>query len=174
MSEDLRYPIGEFDRNFEISPEARQQRIQILKELPSNLAAAVAGLNDEQLDTEYRPGGWTIRQTAHHVPDSHSNALIRFKWALTEDTPAIKAYYEDRWAMLGDSKLPVDVSLRLVQAIHERWVALLASMSEEDYQRKFVHPETGEWTLDGVLALYAWHSRHHTAHITRLRERNGW
>jgi len=174
MSEDLRYPIGEFDRNFEISPEARQQRIQILKELPSNLAAAVAGLNDEQLDTEYRPGGWTVRQTAHHVPDSHSNALIRFKWALTEDTPAIKAYYEDRWAMLGDSKLPVDVSLRLVQAIHERWVALLASMSEEDYQRKFVHPETGEWTLDGVLALYAWHSRHHTAHITRLRERNGW
>jgi len=174
MSEDLRYPIGEFDRNFEISPEARQQRIQILKELPSNLAAAVAGLNDEQLDTEYRPGGWTVRQTAHHVPDSHSNALIRFKWAMTEDTPAIKAYYEDRWAMLGDSKLPVDVSLRLVQAIHERWVALLASMSEEDYQRKFVHPETGEWTLDGVLALYAWHSRHHTAHITRLRERNGW
>jgi len=174
MSEDLRYPIGEFDRNFDVSPEASRQRIQVLRELPAKLAAAVADLNDEQLDTEYRPGGWTVRQTAHHVPDSHSNALIRFKWALTEDTPAIKAYYEDRWATLGDSKLPVDVSLRLVQAIHERWVALLESMSEEDFQRKFIHPETGEWTLDGVLALYAWHSRHHTAHITRLRERNGW
>jgi len=174
MSEDLRYPIGEFDRNYEISPDARRHRIQILRELPSNLATAVAGLNDEQLDTEYRPGGWTIRQTAHHVPDSHANALIRFKWALTEDTPAIKAYYEDLWARLGDSKLPVDVSLRLVQAVHERWVTLLESMSEDDYQRKFIHPETGEWTLDGVLALYAWHSRHHTAHITRLRERNGW
>jgi len=171
---DLRYPIGDFDPNYEITPEARHQRIHVLRELPANLAAAVAGLNDEQLDTEYRPGGWTVRQTAHHVPDSHSNALIRFKWALTEETPAIKAYYEDRWAMLGDSKLPVDVSLRLVQAIHERWVALLESMSEDDFQRKFIHPETGEWTLDGVLALYAWHSRHHTAHITRLRERNGW
>jgi len=174
MSEDLRYPIGKFDSNYEISSVARRERIQVLRELPSNFAAAVAGLSDEQLDTEYRPGGWTVRQTAHHVPDSHSNALIRFKWALTEDTPAIKAYYEDRWAILGDSKLPVDVSLRLVQAVHERWVALLESMSEDDYLRKFIHPETGEWTLDGVLALYAWHSRHHTAHITRLCERNGW
>ena len=171
---DLRYPIGQFDRNFETSAEARLQRIQILKDLPEKFAAAVAGLNDEQLDTPYRPSGWTVRQTAHHVPDSHGNALIRFKWALTEDEPTIKAYYEDRWAELGDSKLPVDVSLRLLTAIHERWVALVDSMSEADYQRKFHHPESGEWTLDGVLALYAWHSRHHTAHITSLRERNGW
>src|SRR3954464_4365391 len=131
---DLRYPIGEFDRNFEISPDARRERIQILVELPEKLAAAVAGLNDQQLDTEYRPGGWTVRQTAHHVPDSHANALTRFKWALTEDSPTIKAYFEDRWAMLGDAKLPVDVSLRLVQAIHERWVALIESLSESDFQ----------------------------------------
>jgi uncharacterized damage-inducible protein DinB len=174
MSEDLRYPIGEFDRNFEISPEARRQRIQTLRELPVKLAAAVDGLDDSQLDTEYRPGCWTVRQTAHHIPDSHSNALIRFKWALTEDSPAIKAYYEDRWALLDDTKLPVDVSLRLIQAVHERWVALLESMSDADFERKFIHPETGEWTLEGALALYAWHSRHHTAHITSLRERNGW
>lgn len=174
MSADLRYPIREFDRNHEVSAEARRQRIQTLKELPAKLAAAVEGLNDTQLDTEYRPGGWTVRQTAHHVPDSHSNALIRFKWALTEDSPAIKAYYEDRWALLGDSKLPVDVSLRLIQAVHDRWVGLLESISDADFERKFFHPETGEWTLEGALALYAWHSRHHTAHITRLRERNGW
>src|SRR3954469_16021910 len=132
MSENLSYPIGEFDRNFEISPTARLSRIQILTDLPDKLTAAVSGLTDEQLDTEYRPGGWTVRQTAHHVPDSHSNALIRFKWALTEDAPPIKAYYEDRWAMLGDSKMPVDVSLRLLAAVHERWVALLNSMSDDD------------------------------------------
>ena len=174
MSEDLRYPIGEFERNFDISPEARERRIQTLIDLPSKLETAVAGLTDEQLDTEYRPGGWTVRQTAHHIPDSHSNALIRFKWALTEDSPAIKAYYEDRWATLGDSKMPIEVSLRLIQAVHDRWVALLRSMSEDDFKRTFHHPETGEWTLEGVLALYDWHSRHHTAHITSLRDRTGW
>ncbi len=174
MPEDLRYPIGDFDRNFEISPAARQERIQAIRELPSKLAAAVQGLDDRQLDTEYRPGGWTVRQTAHHVPDSHANALIRFKWALTEDSPAIKAYHQDRWAELGDTKLPVDVSLRLVSAIHERWVALLESMTDADFGRTFIHPETGDWTLEGVLALYAWHGRHHSAHITSLRERMGW
>ena len=174
MSIDLRYPIGKFDRNFEVSPGARRERIQTLKDLPANLAAAVAGLDDSQLDTEYRLAGWTVRQTAHHVPDSHANALIRFKLALTEDLPTIRPYYEDRWAMLGDAKLPVDVSLRLIAAVHERWVALLESMSEQDYQRKLIHPESGEWTLDGFLAMYAWHSRHHTAHITSLRDRMGW
>src|SRR5437762_1279027 len=110
--QDLRYPIGEFDRNFEVSSEARRKYIQTLKDLPADLTAAVAGLDDSQLDTEYRPGGWTVRQTVHHVPDSHANALIRFKLALTEDTPTIRPYYEDRWAKLGDAKLPVDVSLR--------------------------------------------------------------
>src|SRR4051812_33139585 len=171
---DLRYPIGEFDRNFEISPEARRQRIETLIDLPSKLTAALAGLDDNQLDTEYRPGGWTVRQTAHHVPDSHANALIRFKLALTEDAPTIRPYFEDRWALLGDAKLPVDVSLRMISAIHERWVALLESMTEEDYQRKLIHPESGDWTLDGFLALYDWHSKHHTAHITSLRDRMGW
>jgi len=174
MSEDLRYPIGKFDRNFEVSSEARAQRIQTIKDLPARLTAAVAGLDESQLDTEYRPDGWTVRQTVHHVPDSHANALIRFKLALTEDTPTIRPYYEDRWAQLGDAELPVDVSLRLIRAVHERWVALLESMSEDDYQRKLVHPESGEWTLDEFLALYDWHSKHHTAHITSLRERMGW
>jgi hypothetical protein len=174
MSEDPRYPIGEFDRNFELSPEARRERIQTLKDLPANLAAAVDGLTEELLDTEYRPGGWTVRQVAHHVPDSHANALIRFKLALTEDAPTIRPYYEDRWAMLGDAKLPVDVSLKLIEGIHERWTALLESMSEDDYQRKVIHPESGEWILDGFLALYDWHSKHHVAHITSLRERMGW
>jgi uncharacterized damage-inducible protein DinB len=174
MTDELRYPIGEFDRNFEVSQDARQDRIETLTDLPTKLTAAVSGLTNEQLDTQYRPGGWTVRQTAHHVPDSHANALIRFKWALTEDTPTIKPYFEDRWADLGDSKMPVDVSLRLLQAVHERWVALLNSMSEDDYQRKFHHPESGEWTLDGVLAQYAWHSLHHTAHIMSLRGRMGW
>jgi uncharacterized damage-inducible protein DinB len=174
MNTDLRYPIGQFDRNVDISPELRQQRIQVLSDLPATFAAAVADLTEEQLDTPYRPGGWTIRQTAHHVPDSHLNAYIRFKWTLTEDEPTIKAYHEDRWAMLGDSRGPVDVSLRLLSSVHERWTALLETMTDDDYQRKLHHPESGEWTLDMMLGLYAWHSRHHTAHITSLRERMDW
>ena len=174
MSEDLRYPVGKFDADFEVSPTARIRRLQTIKELPSKLSAAVEGLDEAQLDTEYRPDGWTVRQVAHHVPDSHANALIRFKLALTEDKPTIRPYYEDRWALLGDAKLPVDVSLRLTSAIHERWVALLESMTEDDFNRKLIHPESGEWTLDGFLALYDWHSKHHVAHITGLRSRMGW
>jgi len=175
MSEDLRFPIGEFDRNFEITPAAREERMRTVRELPHRMRDAVAGLSEEQLDTEYRPSGWTVRQTVHHVADSHSNSLTRFKLALTEDEPpTIRPYYEDRWAELGDSKMPIDVSLNLIDGIHARWVALMDSMSDEDFERKFIHPETGEWTLDAALALYAWHSRHHTAHITKLRERMGW
>ncbi|MFL6373968.1 MAG: YfiT family bacillithiol transferase [Pyrinomonadaceae bacterium] len=175
MSEDLRYPIGEFDRNFELSPAARLERTATIRELPQKMRDAVAGLSEEQLDTEYRPDGWTVRQTVHHVADSHSNSLTRFKLALTEDEPpTIRPYYEDRWAELGDSKLPIDVSLNLIDGLHTRWVALMDSMSDADFNKKFIHPETGEWTLDGALALYAWHSRHHTAHITSLRERMGW
>lgn len=175
-AEDLRYPIGEFERrDLELSPELRQARIATIADLPASLRTAVEGLDDRQLDTEYRPGGWTIRQVVHHVPDSHANAFIRFKLALTEDEPpTIKPYMEDRWAMLGDAKMPVEVSLKLIEAIHERWVALLDSMSYSDYQKKFIHPETGEWTLDAALALYSWHSMHHTAHITHLRDRMGW
>jgi hypothetical protein len=175
MPDDLRYPIGEFDRNFEISPLARSERMRTIAELPATLASAVTDLSEEQLDTEYRPGGWTVRQTVHHVADSHANSLIRFKLALTEDEPpTIRPYYEDRWAELGDSKLPVDISLRMLESIHGRWMALMGSMAEDDFKRSFIHPETGEWTLEGALALYAWHSKHHTAHITKLRERQGW
>jgi uncharacterized damage-inducible protein DinB len=148
--------------------------MQTIADLPSNLAAAVDDLDESQLDTPYRDGGWTVRQTVHHVADSHANALIRFKLALTEDTPTIRPYMEDQWATLGDCKLPVDVSLRLNDALHQRWVAVLDAMSEADFQRKLIHPESGEWTLENFLAMYAWHAKHHTAHITSLRERNGW
>jgi len=175
MSDDLRFPIGEFDRNFPLSSGARQERTVVIRELPQRMRDAVAGLSAEQLDTEYRPGGWTVRQTVHHVADSHANSLTRFKLALTEDEPpTIRPYYEDRWAELGDNKLPIDVSLKMIDGMHARWVALMESMSEEDFAKKFIHPETGEWTLDAALALYAWHSKHHTAHITSLRDRMGW
>lgn len=175
MTNDRRYPIGEFDRNYEVSPSATAARIQIIKDLPSAISDAIAGLNEAQLDTEYRPEGWTVRQTVHHIADSHSNSLTRFKLALTEDEPpTIRPYYEERWAELADSKLPVDVSLKMIEAIHTRWAALLDSMTDDDFKREFIHPETGNWPLEGALALYAWHSQHHTAHITRLRERNGW
>jgi len=173
-AQNLRYPIGQFDRSA-IDPARRAEYTKTINELPSMIASSVSGLDDKQLDTPYRPGGWTVRQTVHHVADSHSNSLIRFKLALTEDeAPTIKPYYEDRWAELGDSKLPVAVSLKLIDTLHARWVALLESMTDADFAKTFIHPETGEWTLDGALALYAWHSRHHTAHITRLREREGW
>lgn len=170
--QDLRFPIGEFDlANF----ASRRTNVETIRELPAKLVAAVDGLSDEQLDTEYRPGGWTVRQTVHHVADSHSNSLTRFKLALTEDTPpTIKPYYEERWAELGDSRLPVDVSLGMIEAIHTRWVALLGSMSDDDFKREFIHPETGNWPLENALALYAWHSLHHTAHITHLRVRMNW
>ena len=175
MENDLRYPIGDFDRNYEVSSTARAARIAIIAELPAAVAKAVRDLTENQLDTEYRPGGWTVRQTVHHIADSHSNSLSRFKLALTEDEPpTIKPYFEDRWAELADSKLPVDVSLKMIEAIHTRWVALLDAMSDEDFKREFIHPETGNWPLEGALALYAWHSQHHTAHIVKLREFNSW
>ena len=172
QEQDLRFPIGKFDiANY----SSRAENINTIANLPANITTAVDGLTDEQLDTRYRPDGWTIRQTVHHLADSHANSIIRFKLALTEDeAPTIRPYYEERWAELGDSKLPVDVSLQMIDAIHTRWLSLLHSMTDDDFQREFVHPETGNWTLEKVLALYAWHSRHHTAHITRLREREGW
>lgn len=169
---ELSYPIGKF----EVSNFAdRAQNLRTIEELPARIRASVAGLNDAQIDTPYRPDGWTVRQTVHHVADSHMNSQIRFKLALTEDEPpTIKPYYEERWAELADSKLPIDVSLSMIDAIHTRWMAFLDAMSEADFKRTFIHPETGEWTLDGALALYAWHSLHHTAHITSLRTRSGW
>ena len=172
MTRDLSYPIGKFDPT---SYADRATNTATIIDLPKGLAAAVKGLSDNQLDTPYRPGGWTVRQTVHHIADSHLNSVIRFKLALTEDaTPTITPYQEDRWAELGDSKLPVDASLKMIDGIHTRWQGLLASMSEDDYQKKFIHPESGEWTLERTLGLYAWHSKHHTAHITKLRERMSW
>lgn len=172
ISSDPRYPIGKFDPD---SGAARHEHIQTIRELPAKLAAAVRGLSDEQLDTPYRVGGWTLRQTVHHVADSHVNSLCRFKLALTEnDPPTIRPYYEDRWAELADSKLPVDISLRLIEGVHARWAALLESMTDEQFARTFIHPESGHWKLEDALAMYAWHSRHHTAHITNLRDQNGW
>lgn len=169
---DLRFPIGRFD------PEAftdRAGNVQAISDLPKKLDQAVRGLTESQIDTPYRPDGWTVRQTVHHLADSHANSLIRFKLALTEDeAPTIRPYYEDRWAELVDNRLPVEVSLKMIDSIHARWTALLESMSDAEFQRKFIHPETGEWSLEKALAMYAWHSQHHTAHITGLRERMGW
>ena len=169
---DLRFPIGKFDLE---AYSSREENINTLANLPANLTTAVDGLSDEQLDTPYRPDGWTLRQTVHHVADSHINTLCRFKLALTEDeAPTIRPYYEERWAELPDSKLPVNVSLAIIDGVHTRLVEILRGMSEADFAREFVHPETGNWTLEKALALYAWHSRHHTAHITSTRERNVW
>jgi hypothetical protein len=174
MEQDLRYPIGPLTFA-PPSPEVRRAAIADVAALPGKLRAAVAGLADAQLDTPYRPGGWTVRQVAHHVPDSHMNAYVRFKLAVTEDTPTIKPYDEAAWAELADVKtVPVATSLALLEAVHERWVALLRSLSEADWARTFKHPELGVVPLEKNLALYAWHGRHHVAHVTSLRERMGW
>jgi hypothetical protein len=153
----------------------RAAHLETLRMLPERLRAAVRGLSDPQLDTPYRPEGWTLRQVVHHVADSHANCYIRFKLALTEDWPTIKPYDEVAWANLSDSRrLPVEVSLAMLEALHGRWVALLESMSEEDFHKGYVHPEQGRQILAKALALYDWHSRHHTSHITSLRARQGW
>jgi hypothetical protein len=172
--EDLRFPVGRFSPQPGSTRETRAAHIQTLRMLPESLREAVSGLSDSQLDTPYRDGGWTVRQVVHHLPDSHANCYIRFKLALTEDSPTIKPYDEAAWAKLADSSLPVGVSLSLLAALHGRWVALLESMSEVDFHKGFVHPEQGRQTLSNVLAIYDWHSRHHTAHITNLRARQGW
>ena len=169
----LSYPIGQFDKS-SIDPDRRAEYIQTIVDLPAKLREAVSNLDESQIDTPYRPGGWNVRQTVHHVADSHMNALTRIKLALTEETPTIRPYHEDRWANLADSKLPVEVSLNLIDGIHQRWAVLLNSISNDDFHRTLIHPESGEWTIEGILAMYAWHSKHHTAHITKLRERNNW
>lgn len=174
MSEDLSYPIGKFDSNFEATAELRRKFIGEVAELPEKLRDAVENLSDEQLDTPYRPEGWTVRQTIHHVADSHLNAFTRFKLALTEDFPTIRPYFEDRWAKLADSHSPINFSMQIIEGVHARWTALLNSMSEEDFQRRLNHPESGEWTLGKMLGQYAWHGKHHTAHIVSLKNRNGW
>jgi uncharacterized damage-inducible protein DinB len=174
MNEDLRYPIGTFDKNIVITPAVRDGFIKTILNLHDNLTRAISGLNEGQLDTPYQPEGWTVKQTVHHIADSHINSFVRFKLALTEDAPTIRPYFEDRWAELPDSRMPVDVSMQIIQGVHLRWAKILMEMSEEDYRRTLIHPESGEWTLEKFLALYDWHSRHHTAHITHLRARSGW
>jgi DinB family protein len=165
---DLQYPIGRFTFPQSTTAEQRQAWIREIARTPQELRAAVAHLTPERLDTPYRPGGWTARQVVHHVPDSHMNAFVRFKLALTEDQPTIKPYDEARWAALADAALPVEPSLDLLDALHVRWTQLLELMSERDYRRTFAHPESGVWRLDQCLAQYAWHGRHHVAHIMSL------
>jgi uncharacterized damage-inducible protein DinB len=172
--DELRYPIGHFTPPASYTSEVRTEGIETLRLLPQRLRAAVAGLDASQLDTPYREGGWTVRQVVHHVADSHANAYIRFKLALTEDWPTIKPYDEGAWANLADSGQPIEGSLAMIEALHGRWVALLQALAEEDFQRGYTHPQMGRQSLATALALYDWHSRHHTAHITTLRTRQGW
>ena len=172
--EDLSYPIGRFTPQTP-SAERRTRAVADIGALPGHLSTAVRSLNDAQLDTPYRPGGWTVRQVVHHVADSHMNAFVRLKLALTEDRPTVSAYDEKKFAALADMKLPVAVSLELVRSLHARWLAIYGTMKDDDWQRMFVHPEyTDPLTLDWQVQMYGWHSRHHVAHITALRQREGW
>ena len=172
---DPRYPIGDFQMPAAVTPALRQEAIQKIAETPAKFRAAVKGLTEAQLETPYRDGGWTVRQLVHHVPDSHMNAYVRFKLALTESTPTIKPYDEDKWARLADTpSTPIEVSLALLESLHTRWVVLLRSMAADDFSRKLIHPERGERNIDWLLFIYAWHGPHHTAHITELRKQNGW
>lgn len=172
---DLRYPVGEFNFSGTQSPDQRAVLIAEIADTPERMRAAIHGLTREQLDTPYRPGGWTVRQVVHHVPESHMHSYIRFKLAITEDEPAIKPYFENRWAQLQDAlDSPIEPSLDLLEALHRRWVWFLRSLNDEDFDRTFQHPEQGVVSLKKNVALYAWHGRHHVAHITALRERMGW
>jgi len=172
---DPRYPIGKFNRVSSLNAAERAAAIDQVAAAPAQFRRAVMGLTPAQLDTPYRDGGWTVRQVAHHVPDSHMNAYLRFKFGLTEDAPAIKTYEEKDWAKTPEvAATPVEVSLALLEALHLRWVTLLRAMTPEQFARTIKHPEMGPSSLDTMLALYAWHGRHHTAHVTSLRERMGW
>jgi uncharacterized damage-inducible protein DinB len=172
---DPRYPIGKFNPPELISSEDRRKAIHTLAEMPGKLREALDGLDDAQLDTPYREGGWTVRQVVHHVPDSHVNALVRLKLALTEDKPTIKPYNEAAWAELADSKAaPIESSQLLLDSVHARWDRLWRSLKPEHFARVLVHPENGERNVDWLLFLYEWHGRHHTAHITELRKQKGW
>jgi len=172
---DLRYPIGKFTPDPDVTPEKRQQWIADLVEAPSLFRKAVAGLTEAQLDTPYREGGWTVRQVVHHMADSHVHNLVRFRLALTEENPAITGSNTNKLAELPDAKTgPVEVSLALLEAIHNRWVLLLRAMTPADFARTFRRPDGQQVALDRALQTYAWHGKHHAAHITHLRERMGW
>jgi uncharacterized damage-inducible protein DinB len=172
---DPRYPVGKFAMPTGITPALRQTAIEEIANSPANVRAAVAGLTDPQLDTPYREGGWTVRQVVHHIADSHMNAYVRLRLALTESEPTIKPYQEADWARLEDAQhAPVEISLNLLEPLHDRWVRLLRSVTPEQYARPVRHPESGLRNVDWLLFLYAWHGRHHTAHITELRKQKGW
>ena len=171
---DLRYPAGEFDVRAPITPEMRGPAIDVIATLPAQVRAQTAGLSEARLDTPYRPGGWTVRQVVHHVADSHMNAYIRTKLAVTEDHPTIKPYDQDAWAALPDMRLPIDGSLDVLAGVHQRWVTVWRALTPDQFARTFNHPELGALTLDTLLQLYSWHSRHHLGHITALRAREGW
>ncbi|HEV2176257.1 MAG TPA: bacillithiol transferase BstA [Terriglobia bacterium] len=172
---DLRFPVGKFKWEGPITNQQRHHFIGDIEQTPARLRDAVKGLTGQQLDTPYREGGWTVRQVVHHLPDSHLNSYTRFRLALTEDAPTIKPYDEKKWAELADARTaPIEISLNLLESLHHRWAMLLRSLKTEDWARTFRHPERGPMTLDQNLALYAWHGRHHVAHITSLRERMGW
>jgi uncharacterized damage-inducible protein DinB len=172
---DPRYPVGRYRPEREIDADQRADWIQQIADAPARFRQAVDGLSDDQLDTPYRDGGWTVRDLVHHLPDSHMNAYIRVKLGLTEESPSIKTYDEAAWAVLPEPGItPPEVSLALLDAVHVRWVNTLRTMGEGDWSRTIQHPEWGAMRLDQLLGLYAWHGRHHVAHVTRLRERNGW
>src|SRR5580700_5353746 len=172
---DPRYPVGKFHYEGAPNEEQKQVFLEEIAHTPAKLRAAVRGLSETQLDTEYRPGGWTVRQVVHHMPDSHLNSYVRFKLALTEDEPTIKPYDETLWAKLNDSQeTPIEVSLTLLEALHKRWITLLRGMHPEDFARRLKHPERGTMTLDDALTTYSWHGKHHVAHITSLRHRMSW
>jgi hypothetical protein len=173
--ETLKYPVGKFKNPAEFSDALIREWIQIIEQMPEKLRKETEQLVDAQLDTPYREGGWTVRQVVHHLADSHLNSFMRFKLSLTEDTPTIKPYKQDAWAELADVKAPANVSVDLLDALHRRWVILMRSMSETDWKKKFHHPESNKnFELRSIAALYAWHCNHHLAHITSLKERNGW
>lgn len=173
--QDLRYPIGKFVRGEALTDVQRPALIQQIADAPAHLRAAVKGLTEPQLDTPYRPGGWTVRQVVHHVPDSHLNSYIRFKLAVTEQEPTIRPYEEKIWAELHDARTaPIEISLQLLETLHKRWVIFLQSLTPVDFGRTLNHPENGRMNVDDLLRLYAWHGRHHVAHITSLRQRLGW
>ncbi len=172
---ELSYPIGKFKPEGPLTFAQREHLIGEIEETPARLRAAASGLSDARLDTPYREGGWTVRQVVHHLADSHMNSYVRFRLALTESEPTIKPYDQALWAELHDARTaPVELSLALFEALHQRWVLLLKSLEAADFARTFRHPERGTMTLDQNLALYAWHGRHHVAHITSLAERMGW
>ncbi len=172
---DLRYPVGKLVRKPQLSAEERRSAIDTIADTPGALRAAVANLTDAQLDTPYRPEGWTVRQVVHHVADSHMNAYLRFRFALTEDNPTIKPYDEAKWAELVDARtMPVSLSVDLLDRMHARLVTLLRSIPEGDFQRSLHHTQNGPMTVDALLGMYSWHGRHHVAHVTALRERMQW